>query len=250
MKAQVSDLTAHLNAIERPGTGGGESRVLQTNSHTEIQLGQTDSTFVQRCLAESQKCPSSPASSGIASPLSEVKAITVPPASDIQADEGHAALKQYVEGIQEKMVELQKQLMEQDAKRREAEAATTAILERVQHLSTALQPQPLSTPSTVSLAVGLEQKRKPSNTAAATSFSAASLFGEETVYASASDLEAVKQQMESLIRTHLSASNGKMGEHLGAMGRGGVGVEVAVAATAEKVPQDGQGWLPEVAGGN
>ena len=198
MKAQVSDLTARLNAIERPGTGGGESRVL--------------STSVQRCLAESQKCPSSPASSGIASPLSEVKEITVPPASDIQADEGHAALKQYVEGIQEKMVELQKQLMEQDAKRREAEATTTAILERVQHLSTALQPQPLSTPSTVSLAVGLEQKRKPSNTDAATSFSAASLSGEETVYA-----------------------------------RGGVGVEVAVAATAEKVPQDGQGGLP---GGN
>ena len=248
MKAQVSDLTARLNAIERPGTGGGESRVLQANSHTKIQLGQTDSTSV--VLAESQKCPSSPASSGIASPLSEVKAITVPPASDIQADEGHAALKQYVEGIQEKMVELQKQLMEQDAKRREAEAATTAILERVQHLSTALQPQPLSTPSTVSLAVGLEQKRKPSNTDAATSFSAASLSGEETVYASASDLEAVKQQMESLIRTHLSASNGKMGEHLGAVGRGGVGVEVAVAATAEKVPQDGQGGLPEVAGGN
>ena len=104
MKAQVSDLTARLNAIERPGTGGGESRVLQTNSHTEIQLGQTDSTFVQRCLAESQKCPSSPASSGIASPLSEVKAITVPPASDIQAEEGHAALKQDVEGIKEKSV--------------------------------------------------------------------------------------------------------------------------------------------------
>ena len=174
----------------------------------------------------------------------------MPPASDIQAAEGLAALKQDVEGIREKMVELQEQLMEQDAKRREAEAATTAILERVQHLSTALQPQPLSTPSTVSLAVDLEQKRKPSNTAAATSFSAASPSGEETVYASASDLEAVKQQIESLIRTQLSASNGKMGEHLGAVGRGGVDVEVAVAAKAEKVSHDVQGGLPEVAGGN
>lgn len=46
MKAQVSDLTARLNAIERPGSGGGESRVLQTTGHTNVSLGQTDSTPV------------------------------------------------------------------------------------------------------------------------------------------------------------------------------------------------------------